>query len=103
MPFKSGRGSVVPTTELDQTDAAQTGSGAKSGAAPSPEPVVLPARDVRAKRPPALSFILRMETLRRLTRVATLLALDFAGVFAAIFTALIIKAAFRDSVDWSAA
>jgi exopolysaccharide biosynthesis polyprenyl glycosylphosphotransferase len=55
----------------------------------------LPGRDVRRKRPPALSFLLRMETLRRLARIVTLLALDFLGVYAAIFTALLIKAEVR--------
>ena len=35
--------------------------------------------DVRRKRPPALSFLLRMETLRKAARVVSLLALDFAG------------------------
>src|SRR5919206_4311634 len=49
-------------------------------------------RDMRRKRPPALSFLLRMDTLRRVARVASLLALDFAGLFLAIFTALCIKA-----------
>ena len=37
-------------------------------------------RDIRRKRPPALSFLLRTSTIWRVTRVATLLALDFAGV-----------------------
>jgi exopolysaccharide biosynthesis polyprenyl glycosylphosphotransferase len=50
-------------------------------------------RDVRRKRPPALSFVLRMDTARRLVRVATLLSLDCAGIFLAIFTALCLKAA----------
>src|SRR5918998_1257407 len=53
----------------------------------------LPDRDVRRKRPPVLSFLLRMETVRRLGRILTLLAIDFAGVFLAIFTAMCIKAA----------
>ena len=52
--------------------------------------------DIRRKRPPALSFLLRWDTLRRLARVASLLALDFAGVFAAICTALMVKAVVRD-------
>jgi exopolysaccharide biosynthesis polyprenyl glycosylphosphotransferase len=52
-------------------------------------------RDVRRKRPPLLSFLVRMETLRRLGRVISLMALDFAGVTGALFTALIIKAAVR--------
>ncbi|MEA2135714.1 MAG: hypothetical protein QOC68_3623, partial [Solirubrobacteraceae bacterium] len=54
--------------------------------------------DVRRKRPPLLSFLLRAETLRNVVRIVTLLALDFAGVFAAIFTALIIKAQIRFDV-----
>jgi hypothetical protein len=48
-------------------------------------------RDMRRKRPPALSFLLRMATARRLGRVLSLLAVDFAGVALAIFTALILK------------
>jgi exopolysaccharide biosynthesis polyprenyl glycosylphosphotransferase len=48
---------------------------------------------MRSKRPPALSFVLRMDTMRRALRVLSLLALDLFGVAAAIFTALVIKAA----------
>ena len=33
-----------------------------------PARVVLPPNDIRRKRPPALSFLLRMDTLRRLSR-----------------------------------
>jgi exopolysaccharide biosynthesis polyprenyl glycosylphosphotransferase len=51
---------------------------------------------MRRKRPPALSFLLRMATARRLARVLSLLALDFAGVALAVFTALILKAVVRD-------
>jgi exopolysaccharide biosynthesis polyprenyl glycosylphosphotransferase len=54
--------------------------------------------DVRRKRPPLLSFLLRAETLRNVTRIVTLLALDFAGLFLAIFTALMLKAYFRSDV-----
>ncbi|CAA9471997.1 MAG: Undecaprenyl-phosphate galactosephosphotransferase [uncultured Solirubrobacteraceae bacterium] len=43
-----------------------------------------------------LAFLLRMETLRRLLRVATLSLLDFAGIFAAILSALMVKALLRD-------
>jgi exopolysaccharide biosynthesis polyprenyl glycosylphosphotransferase len=57
----------------------------------------LPVTDIRRKRPPALSFLLRWDTLRRLSRVVSLLALDFAGVFAAIFTALMIKSVVQES------
>jgi exopolysaccharide biosynthesis polyprenyl glycosylphosphotransferase len=48
--------------------------------------------DMRRKRPPALSFLLRMDTLRRVSRVVTLLAIDLAALFLAIFTALVLKA-----------
>jgi len=48
-------------------------------------------RDVRSRRPPLLSFLLRWETARRFARVVVLMALDFAGVFGAIFTALLLK------------
>ena len=51
--------------------------------------------DVRRKRPPALSFLLRMETLRRVARVLSLLALDCAGIVGALYTALVVKAAIR--------
>jgi exopolysaccharide biosynthesis polyprenyl glycosylphosphotransferase len=54
--------------------------------------VRLRERDVRRKRPPALSFLLRTETLRRLARIVSLLAVDFVGVYAGIFTALSVKA-----------
>jgi exopolysaccharide biosynthesis polyprenyl glycosylphosphotransferase len=56
--------------------------------------------DVRRKRPPALAFVLRMETLRRAMRVLSLLALDFAGLYAAIYTALMVKAVVRDG-EWA--
>src|SRR3712207_953786 len=59
-----------------------------SAQTPSPH---LPERDVRRKRPPLMSFLLRMDTLRSAARVVALLALDFAGLFAAIFTALALK------------
>jgi len=55
------------------------------------ETVMLPGRDVRAKRPRFLGFVLRWATLRRVVRVVTLIALDVAGVFLAIFTALLLK------------
>jgi len=63
------------------------------------EPPVLPERDVRAKRPALLGFVLKLDTLRRLARVVSLLGLDFAGLFAAIFSALALKAALLD--DWN--
>jgi exopolysaccharide biosynthesis polyprenyl glycosylphosphotransferase len=56
-------------------------------------------RDVRSKRPPALSFLLRMDTMRRGLRVLSLLVLDLFGVSLAIFTALALKEALLSSVD----
>jgi exopolysaccharide biosynthesis polyprenyl glycosylphosphotransferase len=68
---------------------------------------VLPDRDMRAKRPPLLSFLLRWSTLRRFARVASLLALDLAAIIGAIFTALCLKAVARDAweprVSWEQA
>jgi FlaA1/EpsC-like NDP-sugar epimerase len=55
--------------------------------------VIAPARDVRRKRPPALSFVLRLEMLRRVSRVISLLVLDFIGVAAALTSALWLKLA----------
>ena len=42
---------------------------------------------------PLLSFLLRLETLRRVARVVSLLVLDFVGVAGALFTALALKLA----------
>jgi exopolysaccharide biosynthesis polyprenyl glycosylphosphotransferase len=56
-----------------------------------PGSVTLPPVDVRRKRPPLLSFLLRMETLRRFARVVSLLVVDLAGLGAALFTALMVK------------
>jgi len=65
------------------------------------EGVALPERDVRRKRPPALSFVLRMETMRRFVRVASLLALDFLGVYLAVASALGLKALLRGGFELS--
>jgi len=67
---------------------------------PTPAPVRLPEYDVRRKRPPLLSFLLRMDTLRSSARIVSLLAVDFLGVFAAIFTALALKDAILGGLDW---
>jgi exopolysaccharide biosynthesis polyprenyl glycosylphosphotransferase len=66
---------------------------------PAPGAVRLPERDVRQKRPPVVSFILRIETLRRVARVASLMTLDLIGVAGALFTALMVKLAVRGSLD----
>jgi exopolysaccharide biosynthesis polyprenyl glycosylphosphotransferase len=56
-------------------------------------------RDIRRKRPTALMLLMRMTTLIRVARVVSLLALDFAGVAVAIFTALVLKEAVHGRVD----
>jgi exopolysaccharide biosynthesis polyprenyl glycosylphosphotransferase len=66
---------------------------ARNGTPDAPAPLVFPERDVRRKRPPALSFLLRLETMRRVGRVASLLFLDYIGVAGALFTALALKQA----------
>jgi exopolysaccharide biosynthesis polyprenyl glycosylphosphotransferase len=56
-----------------------------------PAPLALTEQDVRRKRPPLFSFMLRLETLRKLCRVASLLVIDYVGVLGALFTALWVK------------
>jgi exopolysaccharide biosynthesis polyprenyl glycosylphosphotransferase len=53
----------------------------------------LPDRDVRAGKPLVLSPLLRFDTMRALARVGILGALDLAGLFLAIYTALVLKTA----------
>jgi exopolysaccharide biosynthesis polyprenyl glycosylphosphotransferase len=55
-------------------------------------PESLTGRDVRAPRPGLLGTVLRMETLRRVSRVALLGALDVTAMYLAIWTAHAIKA-----------
>jgi exopolysaccharide biosynthesis polyprenyl glycosylphosphotransferase len=50
-----------------------------------------------------VSFILRIETLRRVSRVLSLMALDLIGVVGALFTALMFKLAVRDDFNAGAA
>ncbi len=54
-------------------------------------PADLPSRDVRAGTVPMLGGFLRVETLRRASRVVGLATLDVLGMFMAIWTALAIK------------
>ncbi len=68
---------------------------------PGHAPAGLPARDVRRKRPPLLAFLLQLETLRRLARVISLLALDFVGVAGAVLTALGLKLVIRGGISSS--
>ena len=71
---------------------------------PDPPAVAeVPDRDIRRKRPPVLSFLLRMSTMRRLGRIVSLFALDFGGVAVAIFTALVLKQTIQGHLDTTAA
>jgi exopolysaccharide biosynthesis polyprenyl glycosylphosphotransferase len=77
---------------IQQKEAIQSRTNGGYGSA---VPAPLPERDVRRKRPPLLMFLLRKETLRRVLRVISLLALDFIGVTVSIWTAIAIKLALR--------
>jgi exopolysaccharide biosynthesis polyprenyl glycosylphosphotransferase len=67
-------------------------------------PSVLPVHDVRRRRSPVLLLLLRVETVRRISRVGSLLLFDFAGVLAALFSALAVKLLIRGDFsvrhDW---
>jgi exopolysaccharide biosynthesis polyprenyl glycosylphosphotransferase len=89
----------MPTRETTEAPE-RPSSSSTPPSAPTPP---LTERDVRRKRPPALSFLLRMDTLRRVGRALSLLALDLAAIFLAIATALGLKAAARDAFDLSIA
>jgi exopolysaccharide biosynthesis polyprenyl glycosylphosphotransferase len=83
-------GAVTPSPQLG-------GSPPKLGT-PRLPPAESSDRDVRARRPAVLGFLLRASTVRRLARVLSLLALDFLGVAFAIFTALVLKEAAHGGV-----
>jgi exopolysaccharide biosynthesis polyprenyl glycosylphosphotransferase len=63
------------------------------------EAALLPARDVRSRKAPLRSALIRYGAVRRLTRVAVLFGLDIAGVFGAIWTALELKAVINGKPD----
>jgi len=60
----------------------------------------LPHRDVRRKRPPAMAFLLKLDTVRKFMRIATLGTLDFFGIYMALLTALTLKAGLTTG-DWN--
>ena len=88
--------------ELDQAAQGTEAARPSLAAAREVEEILRSERDVRRRRPPGLSLLLRWETMRRVGRVLSLLALDFAGVTAAIFAALALKAIVRDRIGWHA-
>lgn len=57
---------------------------------------------MRRKRPPAFSFLLQLETMRQLARVASLLALDLIGVCGAVYTSLEVKLLLKGHPSFSA-
>jgi exopolysaccharide biosynthesis polyprenyl glycosylphosphotransferase len=84
---------------LDQKEAIHSRSG---GGYEDSAPLRMPDRDVR-RRPVLVTFLLRREMLRKFLRVLSLLAIDFAGVAAAIFTVIAIKLALRSGFSLHAA
>jgi exopolysaccharide biosynthesis polyprenyl glycosylphosphotransferase len=79
----------------------EVGKSHANGGTDETVPLTLPQRDVRRKKPPFLSFMLRWETLRRVARVLSLLALDFIGVAGALVTADMVKLAVHDKASLS--
>jgi exopolysaccharide biosynthesis polyprenyl glycosylphosphotransferase len=75
------------------------GTGEAPELVPPPD-FTLRERDMRRKRPPAFAFLLKLDTVRKILRVCTLLTLDFFGVYMAIVTALTLKAGLV-SQDWN--
>jgi exopolysaccharide biosynthesis polyprenyl glycosylphosphotransferase len=76
-----------------------TSHGTAALPAPTRASTGLPGHDIRRRRSPLLSFLLRLETLRRIGRVVSLLAIDLAGVGGALYTALIVKLAIDGDVQ----
>ena len=104
-PRKGSPSSAGAATEHLQSSGVRAGDadhGEATGrptraAAETPTPdFALSERDVRRKRPPRPAFLLRLDTLRSVVRVGTLLMLDSIGVYMAILTALWLKAGLAD-------
>ena len=80
----------------------QPNSAPRDPFATTPElEVVADGHDYRRRRTP-LSFILTMDTLRALARVASLVVVDVVGIYLAILVALESKSLFFDGVGFSA-
>jgi exopolysaccharide biosynthesis polyprenyl glycosylphosphotransferase len=77
----------------------EVGNTHGEGGSSAPPTSALRARDVRRKRPPLFSFLLRWETVRRVARVFSLLIIDFVGVVGALWTAVIVKLAVQGQLD----
>src|ERR1044072_6705281 len=85
----------MPSTEQQPREG--TGEVREETIAPD---FTLSHRDVRRKRPPAMAFLLKLGTLRKVVRVCTLGTLDFFGIYMALLTALTLKAGLT-SGDWN--
>ena len=100
---ESAADAAVTDARAETADAAHA-AAALEAVEKAPTTAVLPApetreHDVRRRRPPALSFLRRFDTLRRCLRIVTLIALDALGVYAALLVALAAKAAVQG--DWN--
>ena len=84
----------MPTTQQQPREGAE-----RAATVVTVSDFALTDRDVRRKRPPVLSFLLKLDTLRKAVRLTTLLTLDFFGVYMAITTALWLKAGLT-SGEW---
>src|SRR2546428_1911886 len=100
----AGVGPVTgPAAPADANGARTGGQSLRAALTPAAAKLRLPSFDVRRKRPPALSFVLRWDSVRRLLRLTTLLTLDFFALLFAIYTALAVKAAWHHQYDPHAA
>ena len=89
---RRGKRPLPPTLSIIQKDAPSGAEQVPAQVATVPRATdELPRRDVRRKRPLGLSFLLRLETARRIARVISLLILDYIGVAAAMTTAMFLK------------
>ncbi len=84
----------MPTTQQQPLEG--TGKAPEITSAPG---FALSDRDVRRKRPPALAFVLKLDTVRKVLRLCALLTIDYFGVYMAILTALWLKAGLTTG-DW---
>ena len=84
----------MPTTQQQPLEG--TGKAPEITSAPG---FALSERDVRRKRPPALAFVLKLDTVRKVLRLCALLTIDYFGVYMAILTALWLKAGLTTG-DW---
>jgi exopolysaccharide biosynthesis polyprenyl glycosylphosphotransferase len=85
----------MPSTQQQPRE----GTGEAREAQHAPD-FTLSHRDVRRKRPPAMAFLLKLDTLRKFVRIGTLGTLDFFGIYMALLTALLLKAGLQSS-DWN--